>query len=52
MSTRQRHPMIITVKTGAKKGRLLHGPDLQAHRRGGGYNSTAPLVITASAYFS
>ena len=51
MSTRQRHPMIITVKTGAKKDGSFMAQTFKLIADGGGYNSTAPLVITASAYF-
>src|SRR3990172_4394983 len=51
LSTRQRHPMIITVKTGAKKDGTFMAQHFTLIADGGGYNSTAPLVITASAYF-
>ncbi|MDP2662930.1 MAG: xanthine dehydrogenase family protein molybdopterin-binding subunit [Dehalococcoidia bacterium] len=51
LSTRQRHPMHITVKTGAKKDGALMAQYFKLVADGGAYNSTAPLVITASAYF-
>jgi 4-hydroxybenzoyl-CoA reductase subunit alpha len=50
-STRQRHPMYLTVKTGvAKDGRIL-AQKILAHADGGAYNSTAPLMITLSCFF-
>lgn len=51
LSTRQRHPMIITVKTGAKKDGSLTAQHFRLIADGGGYNSTAPLVVTLSGYF-
>ena len=50
-STRQRHPFYLTVKTGVNKhGRIL-AQHITAHADGGAYNSTAPLMITLSAFF-
>lgn len=51
LSTRQRHPMIITVRTGAKKDGSFTAQTFKLIADGGGYNSTAPLVITLSGYF-
>jgi 4-hydroxybenzoyl-CoA reductase subunit alpha len=51
LSTRQRHPMIIEVKTGAKRDGTLMAQHFKLIADGGAYNSTAPLVITASGYF-
>jgi 4-hydroxybenzoyl-CoA reductase subunit alpha len=51
MSTRQRHPMYITVKTGMKKDGTILAQKFQAHADGGAYNSTAPTMIALSCFF-
>ena len=51
ISTRQRHPMYITVKTGVKKDGTILGQQFQAHADGGAYNSTAPTMIALSCFF-
>jgi len=51
LSTRQRHPMILTVRTGAKRDGTLTAQEMKLIADGGAYNSTAPLLITISAYF-
>ena len=51
VSTRQRHPMYITVKTGMKKDGTILAQQFQAHADGGAYNSTAPTMIALSCYF-
>jgi 4-hydroxybenzoyl-CoA reductase alpha subunit len=50
-STRQRHPMHIQLKTGMKKDGTLLVQQFKVIADGGGYNSTAPLMITLSCYF-
>jgi len=50
-STRQRHPMYITVKTGVDKEGKILAQEIIAHADGGAYNSTAPLMITLSCFF-
>jgi 4-hydroxybenzoyl-CoA reductase subunit alpha len=51
MSTRQRHPMRIQVKTGMKKDGTIRAQQFKVIADGGAYNSTAPLMITLSCYF-
>ncbi|UCH21428.1 MAG: molybdopterin-dependent oxidoreductase [Deltaproteobacteria bacterium] len=51
ISTRQRHPMYITVKTGMKKDGTILAQKFQAHADGGAYNSTAPTMIALSCFF-
>lgn len=51
ISTRQRHPMYITVKTGVKKDGTILAQDFKAHADGGAYNSTAPTMIALSCFF-
>ena len=51
ISTRQRHPMYITVKTGVKKDGTIMGQKFQAYADGGAYNSTAPTMIALSCFF-
>ena len=51
ISTRQRHPMYITVKTGMKKDGTILAQRFQAYADGGAYNSTAPTMIALSCYF-
>lgn len=51
ISTRQRHPMYITVKTGMKKDGTIHAQQFKAYADGGAYNSTAPTMIALSCYF-
>jgi 4-hydroxybenzoyl-CoA reductase subunit alpha len=51
ISTRQRHPMYITVKTGVKKDGTIMAQQFQAHADGGAFNSTAPTMIALSCYF-
>ncbi|HLB12378.1 MAG TPA: molybdopterin cofactor-binding domain-containing protein, partial [Dehalococcoidia bacterium] len=51
LSTRQRHPMTIVVKTGAKRDGSLMAQHFKLVADGGGYNSTAPLAITLCGYF-
>lgn len=51
ISTRQRHPMQIQLKTGMKKDGTILGQQFKAIADGGAYNSTAPLMITVACYF-
>ena len=51
ISTRQRHPMYITVKTGMKKDGTIHAQRFKAYADGGAFNSTAPTMIALSCYF-
>ena len=51
ISTRQRHPMYITVKTGVKKDGTILAQQFRAYADGGAYNSTAPTMIALSCYF-
>ena len=51
ISTRQRHPMYITVKTGVKKDGTIMAQQFKAHADGGAFNSTAPTMIALSCYF-
>ncbi len=51
ISTRQRHPMYITVRTGVKKDGTILGQHFEAYADGGAYNSTAPTMIALSCYF-
>ncbi len=51
ISTRQRHPMYITVKTGVKKDGTILAQQFTAHADGGAYNSTAPTMIALSCFF-
>ena len=51
ISTRQRHPMYLTVKTGVKKDGTILAQQFKAHADGGAYNSTAPTMIALSCYF-
>jgi len=51
VSTRQRHPMYITVKTGMKKDGTILAQQFKADADGGAYNSTAPTMIALSCYF-
>jgi 4-hydroxybenzoyl-CoA reductase subunit alpha len=51
LSTRQRHPMIINIKTGTRRDGTLLAQQVRLIADGGGYNSTAPLVVTLSGYF-
>ncbi|MGD8521663.1 MAG: molybdopterin-dependent oxidoreductase [Desulfobacterales bacterium] len=51
ISTRQRHPMYITVKTGVKKDGTILAQKFKAHADGGAYNSTAPTMIALSCFF-
>jgi CO/xanthine dehydrogenase Mo-binding subunit len=51
ISTRQRHPMYITVKTGMKKDGTILAQKFLAHADGGAYNSTAPTMIALSCFF-
>jgi 4-hydroxybenzoyl-CoA reductase subunit alpha len=50
--TRQRHPMIIYVKTGVKKDGTVIAQHYRIIADGGAYNSTAPLIILLSAFFA
>lgn len=50
-STRQRHPMHITLKTGVRKDGTIVAQQFKVIADGGAYNSTAPLMITLSCYF-
>jgi 4-hydroxybenzoyl-CoA reductase subunit alpha len=51
ISTRQRHPMHITVKTGMKRDGTILAQQFEAYADGGAYNSTAPTMIALSCYF-
>jgi 4-hydroxybenzoyl-CoA reductase alpha subunit len=51
ISTRQRHPMYITVKTGVKKDGTIMGQQFKAYADGGAFNSTAPTMMALSCYF-
>ena len=50
-TTRQRHPMYLTVKTGVNKRGKIMAQHITAHADGGAYNSTAPLMIALSCFF-
>ena len=50
-TTRQRHPMYVTVKTGVDREGKILAQRITAHADGGAYNSTAPLMITVSCFF-
>jgi len=50
-TTRQRHPMYLTVKTGVNKRGKILAQHITAHADGGAYNSTAPLMIALSCFF-
>jgi 4-hydroxybenzoyl-CoA reductase alpha subunit len=51
ISTRQRHPMLLTVKTGmTKEGKIL-AQQFLAYADGGAYNSTAPTMLALSCFF-
>jgi 4-hydroxybenzoyl-CoA reductase subunit alpha len=50
-STRQRHPMRISLKTGVKRDGTLLAQQFKVIADGGAYNSTAPLMITLACYF-
>lgn len=49
--TRQRHPMVIHMKTGLRKDGTIAAQDCLLYADGGAYNSTAPLIIANAAYF-
>ena len=51
ISTRQRHPMYITVKTGMKKDGTILAQKFQSYADGGAYNSTAPTMMALSCFF-
>ncbi len=51
ISTRQRHPMYITVRTGVKKDGQILAQKFQAFADGGAYNSTAPTMMALSCFF-
>jgi len=51
ISTRQRHPMYITVKTGMKKDGTILAQQFQSYADGGAYNSTAPTMMALSCFF-
>jgi len=51
ISTRQRHPMRIHLKTGMKKDGTILAQQFKVIADGGAYNSTAPLMITLACYF-
>jgi 4-hydroxybenzoyl-CoA reductase alpha subunit len=45
MTSRRRHPFIITLKTGVKKDGVLLAIDAKAIADGGAYNSLGPAII-------
>lgn len=51
VSTRQRHPMYIELKTAMKKNGTILAQRFKAIADGGAYNSTAPLMITLGCFF-
>ncbi len=51
ISTRQRHPMYLTVKTGMTKDGMILAQQFLAHADGGAYNSTAPTMMALSCFF-
>ena len=51
ISTRQRHPMYITVKTGLKKDGTILAQQFESYADGGAYNSTAPTMMALSCFF-
>ena len=51
ISTRQRHPMRIYLKTGMRKDGTILAQQFKVMADGGAYNSTAPLMITLACYF-
>lgn len=46
LATRQRHPVILTVKTGVKRDGTLMSQELKVLADGGAYLSTGPLMLT------
>jgi len=51
ISTRQRHPMHLQVKTAMRKDGTILAQQFRAHADGGAYNSTAPTMIALSCFF-
>lgn len=52
ISTRQRHPSHITVRTGVKKDGALVSQHIKFTADGGAYMSTGPLMLVITAYMS
>jgi len=52
MTTRQRHPMTITVKTGTKKDGTIVAQDIRVIADNGAYRGTGPVVIFLCHGFS
>lgn len=50
LSTRQRHPVIITVKTGVKRDGTIMSQELKTLADGGAYKSTGPLMLNIMCY--
>lgn len=50
LSTRQRHPVILTVRTGVKRNGTLISQELKALADGGAYMSTGPMMLTIICY--
>ncbi len=51
ISTRQRHPMYLTVKTGMTKDGMILAQQFLSYADGGAYNSTAPTMMALSCFF-
>jgi len=52
MTTRQRHPMTITVKTGLKKDGAILAQDIRVIADNGGYRGSGPVVVFLCHGFS
>ncbi|MDA8334111.1 MAG: xanthine dehydrogenase family protein molybdopterin-binding subunit [Peptococcaceae bacterium] len=52
MTTRQRHPMIITLKTGVKKDGSIVAQDIKVMADNGGYRGSGPIVVFLCHGFS
>lgn len=50
LSTRQRHPMFMTVRTGAKKDGTLLSQEFKAIADCGGYTGLGPLMLILGVY--
>ncbi len=52
MATRQRHPMVIKVKTGIKKDGTILAQDIKVIADNGGYRGSGPIVVFLCHGFS
>lgn len=46
LATRQRHPMIVTIKTGAKRDGTMMAKECTVIADGGAYNSLGPIIVS------